>query len=74
MTKRIQHQELRTYKHQNLMNELNEMMIRIKRHLFFVTPGATIKPTYKELDEITNKVLNALKEDSKPSIKYKSYE
>jgi tyrosine-protein phosphatase YwqE len=65
--------EPRIFKHQKLMNELNDMMIRIKRHLFFI-PGDTIKPTNKELDELTNKIINVLRKNNEPMIKYVSDE
>jgi len=61
--------EPRIFKHQKLMNEFNDMMIRIKRHLFLI-PGETIKPTNEELDDITNKIINVLQKDSKPCIKH----
>jgi hypothetical protein len=61
--------ELRTYKHQDLMKELNDMMIRIKRHLFKI-PGDTIMPENEELDALTNKLMTVLREDSEPMIKH----
>ena len=69
MKNRKEPQILREYKHQDLMKEFNEMMIRIKRHLFLI-PGETAKPTNEELDEITHKIMKVLQEDNKPSIKY----
>ena len=66
--------EPRIFKHQKLMNEFNEMMIRIKRHLFFDGDTADFisepEPTNKELDAITNKIMAVLREDSKPMIKH----
>ena len=56
--------ELRTYKNQKLMNDLNEMMIRIKSHLYGI-PGDTIKPENEELDQLTNRLMEVLKKDSK---------
>jgi len=61
--------ELRKYKHQKLMNDFNEMMFLIKRHLFNFE-GDTIKPTNEELDELTNKIIKVLQQDNEPFIKY----
>lgn len=66
--------EPRIFKHQKLMNEFNQMMIRIKQHLFFNGDTADFiskpEPTVKELDSITNKIMAVLREDSKPMIKH----
>jgi ribonuclease HI len=64
-----QPQELKNFKHRELMNEFNDLMIRIKRHLFNI-PGNSIKPTNEELDDVTNKIINILQQDNKPFIKY----
>jgi ribonuclease HI len=45
-----------TFSNQELMNDLNDMMIRIKRHLFGI-PGDTIKPENEELDKLTNRIM-----------------
>jgi hypothetical protein len=66
---RIQPQELKIFKHQDLMKELNDMMIRIKRHLFGIQ-GDTIKPENEELDDLTNKLMAVLREDSEPMVKH----
>jgi len=66
---RIQPQELRVYEHQELMKELNDMMIRIKRHLFRIQ-GDTIMPENEELDALTNKLMAVLRENSKPMVKH----
>ncbi len=66
---RIEPQEMKTYKHQDLMKELNDMMIRIKRHLFGIA-GDTIRPENEELDALTNKLMTVLREDSEPMIKH----
>jgi ribonuclease HI len=58
-----------TYANQDLMKEFNEMMIRIKRHLFGI-PGDTIKPENEELDRLTNKIMEALKKETEPTINY----
>lgn len=67
--------ELRNYKNRHLMNEFNEMMIRIKAHLFEfndlktsdkISPDDFPKPTEKELDDVSNKIMNVLMQDSKP--------
>jgi ribonuclease HI len=57
------------YANEDLMREFNEMMIRIKRHLFGI-PGDTIKPENEELDRLTNKVMKALKKETEPTIHY----
>ena len=66
---RIEPQELKTYKHQDLMKELNDMMIRIKRHLFGIA-GDTIRPENEELDTLTNKLMAVLREDNEPMVKH----
>ena len=60
--------ELRIFKHQKLMNEFNDMMIRIKRHLYDMPTDAV--PTNEELDKITNKIMKVLQEDNEPMIKH----
>ena len=68
-----QPQQLKTYKHQKLMNEFNNMMIRIKTHLFSestIEQMAHSKPTVEELDGITNEIMTILREDNEPMIKY----
>jgi glycine cleavage system regulatory protein len=76
---RKQPQEPVIYTHQKLMNDLNEMMIRIKHHLFNI-PGTNQMfevqinmslPSNQELDDITNKLMKVLREDKKPVRKYK---
>jgi hypothetical protein len=62
-------QELKVYKHKELMKELNDMMIRIKRYLFRI-PGDTRFIENEELDSLTNKLMAVLREDSEPMIKY----
>lgn len=68
-------EELKKYKNQKLMNEFNQMMIRIKLHLFddVVDPADFIshpEPSVKELDDITNKIMEVLKKDNEPMIKH----
>jgi ribonuclease HI len=65
--------ELKKYENQQLIDEFNNMMIRIKRHLFDI-PGDTVMPENEELDNLTIKIINVLKKDSKPMIYYKSNE
>ena len=57
------------YKNQDLMNDFNDMMIRIKHHLFGI-PGDTVKPENEELDRLTNRVMEALKKEKEPEIHY----
>jgi len=66
--------EPRIFKHQKLMNEFNEMMIRIKIHLFHninTDEKNYKKPTTEELDNITNKIMNVLRKDNEPMVRYK---
>ena len=58
-----------TYKNEDLMKDLNDMMIRIKRHLFGI-PGDTLKPENEELDSLQNRLMEALKKDRETTIKY----
>ena len=71
---RKQPQEPVIYKHQALMNEFNDMMIRIKVHLFQkfnkLYDGKYAMPTNKELDDITNKIMTVLQQDKESQIKY----
>lgn len=65
--------ELRTYKHQDLMNEFNELMIKIKKQLYqlpYVAGEVSAMPTNEELDSTFNKIMAILREDSKPMIKH----
>jgi ribonuclease HI len=66
---RIGPTERKIYANEDLMKSFNDMMIRIKRHLFGI-PGDTIKPTNEELDKLTNRVMEELKKDTEPAIKY----
>ena len=66
------------FQNQELMRELNEMMYRIKFHLFcipgtnqmFEPQGNRSLPANEELDNLTNKIMEILKKDSKPIINY----
>ena len=65
-------QELREYTHQGLMNEINNLSIRIKAHLYGneEMKSKVAMPTVKELDDILmKKVMDILRKDSKPLIK-----
>ena len=71
MTRQVQ--ELKKYKNQDLIKELNDMMIRIKRHLYQLPSMASdvsAIPENEELDTLTNKLMAVLHEDSEPMIKY----
>lgn len=70
--------EPKIYKNQQLMNDLNEMFIRIKCHLFELDNLKTSdyplkqkfpKPSVKELDEIMSRVNIELQKDNEPMIK-----
>ena len=71
---RKQPQEPVIYKNQELMREFNEMMIRIKIHLFQnfnkLYSGKYSMPTNEELDDLTNKIIKVLQKDNEPHIKY----
>jgi hypothetical protein len=73
---RIQ-EEPKFYKHQALMDELNDFFIRLKIHLLDLdkSSGAYLKathskPTKEELDSIHNRIHDILSEDSKPMRRY----
>ncbi len=62
--------EPKIYRHQVLMDDYNELNIRIKTHLYNIG-DAEFKlrqpiPTMQELDKMLHQVVMALKEDSKP--------
>jgi hypothetical protein len=61
--------EPRIFKHQKLMNDFNDMIIRIKRHLFYHMSTDAV-PSNEELDSLTNRIMKVLREDSKPMIKH----
>lgn len=65
------------FKHKNLMRDYNELMMRIKAHLFEFSDGKTSdvispndfpKPTVEEIDLIQNQVFSILQE-SRTSLK-----
>lgn len=64
---------LRIFKHQEVIDEYNDMMIRIKAHLFDIKidEGTFSKPTAEELDYLMFKIMIILKEDNKPMFKHK---
>jgi hypothetical protein len=72
MSRRIE--EPRIYKHERLMHDFNEMQIRIKTHLFNLGDNEMKrrhpKPTNDELNEISNRIMSALRESSTPMRKY----
>lgn len=47
------------------MDDLNELFISIKVHLFNI-PVNKGKPTIEEMDDVFNRTIRALKADSKP--------
>lgn len=61
--------EPKIYKHQQLMHDFNELQVRIKTYLFDIGDSEFKskhpKPTPKELDEMMEKVMEVLKQDSK---------
>ena len=71
---------LEAFQNQELMRELNEMIYRIKFHLFNI-PGANQMfesqtnmsfPSNEELDNLTDKIMEVLKKDNKLMIKYEN--
>lgn len=66
--------EPRIYKHEALMHDFNELQIRIKIYLFDIGDEEFKrrhpKPTVQELDQMMNKVMAVLQEDSKPMKRY----
>lgn len=75
------HQSLfdsKEFTHKKLMDNLNELMIRIKVHLFelndlktsdIISPNNFPKPTVRELDNMLFQLLNILKQDTTTIIK-----
>jgi hypothetical protein len=70
--------EPKIYHNENLINDLNEMFIRIKTHLFELNDLKTSdiplkerypKPSVKELDDIMSQVIFELQKDNEPMIK-----
>ena len=57
-----------TYKNQDLMDELNNMMMRIKRHLYDMASDPV--PSPEELDSLQNRLNEALKKEKEQTIKY----
>jgi len=69
-------QELYNYHNQALINEFNEFMIMAKVHLLNIEHPNIDKvknnhpiPSAKDIDELTSKVMNVLKENKTPLIK-----
>lgn len=60
-------QPILIYHNQELMDELNEMFITIKFHLYTPdNPGSRQKPSYQELDTLMFKLMEILKKESSP--------
>ncbi len=57
------------YRHEQLMDELNEFMIACKVHLFNL-PVKKPKPTVQEMDSLQARINSVLKQDAKPMIRY----
>ncbi len=66
--------EPRIYKHEKLMNDFNNLQIRIKAHILDIGDDEFKKrhpkPTNEELNEISNRIMSVLQEDSEPMRKY----
>ena len=56
------------YKHERLMWDLNEFMIDINAHLFNI-PVKRSKPDLSEIDNLTQRLMAALKEGARPMIR-----
>lgn len=63
-------QEPRIYNNETLMHDFNILQIRIKVHLFNIGDDNlkryNPKPSVEELDQMMNRVMQVLREDSKP--------
>ncbi len=66
--------ELRLYAHQQLMDEYNDLQIRIKIYLLDIDDEKLRrqypKPSGEELDEMMMRIIRVLREESKPMIRY----
>jgi hypothetical protein len=65
--------EPRRFKNQQLMNEFNQMMIRIKLHLYSESTVEKLThsmPSLTELCEMEYQIMKVLREDSEPMIKH----
>lgn len=64
--------EPRIYQHEQLMNEFNLMLMDIKAQLYGdeTLKSMRHKPTVQEIDILTNRIMEVLKQDSKPVIRY----
>jgi len=66
--KRHERFEPMEYRHELLMDELNEFMMDIKTHLFAI-PINRPKPTVQEIDLMMHRLMAALRKDSRPMIR-----
>ncbi len=68
------HEEPKIYKHQQLMDDFNDLQIRIKAHLLDIVDSELkqrhSKPTNDELNVMSNKIMSALKENNEPMRKH----
>lgn len=65
------------YKHQELMNELNEFMISVKVHLHTQEFGRAdglldryAKPDIKYIDSLQRRINEVLQKDARPFVRY----
>jgi len=64
---RIAPQEYKIYKHQQLMDELNQLMIDIKLALYHDRE----KPSVSDLDKMHHRIREILSQDNTPLKKYR---
>lgn len=64
---RIAPQDLKIYKHEQLMTELNQLMIDIKSALYHDRE----KPTVSDLDKMHYRIREILMQDNTPLRKYR---
>lgn len=62
----------KNYKHQKLMDDFNDLMIKIKIYLFGNEKMKKVrnKPTSEEIDKIFWQIMEILQKDNEPFIKY----
>lgn len=69
------YQEPKIYKNDALMHDFNELLIRIKTHLYDLGDDAFKnshpKPTVEEIDRMTTRIMTVLQQDSEPMKKWR---
>lgn len=66
--------EPKIYKHEVLVKDLNELIIRVKTHLYGLGDAEFREmhpaPHIEELDLVVTRVINALLAENSPAVKY----